>query len=218
MFVVFADDRDVAGFDAGRLDVIPIFMPVALADDEIDVIRKFFRIIEIETPLPIVIAVAEFARRAVRNTDLPDGLTAAGGGPLQFAEGFLFSGGDSEVGESEFSEDTVGDGVERVIAWANIPNREIAVGIGAGPELVKFGVALPIDLRWEAAASETGVGIGSSKTRTKAETESGRRRVVWRSDTDPDVAHFEIGSERIVQEELACDGGALGSRWIIRVG
>src|SRR5215831_9978513 len=90
VLVVLTDHSDVAGFDAGRLNVIPIATPSTFTHDEVDVVRKFFRIIEVEAPLPVTIAVPELAGGAVGDADLKDGFAEAGGSPAEFAEGLLF--------------------------------------------------------------------------------------------------------------------------------
>lgn len=200
LVVVFADNCDVASFNSGRLDVVPVFVPIALADDEIDVVGKFFRVIEVEAPLPVMIAVAEFAGGTIGDANLPKGVAVVSRIPLELAESFLFGGSDSEVGESEFTKDAGGDGVERIIARANIRNGELALGVSTGPELVKFSVALPIHLRRKTASPErlsvrSEVGISSRESRTKTEGESRGGRVIGCGDADPDIAHFEIRSE-----------------------
>src|SRR5262249_50124175 len=62
---LLADHRHVSTFDARRLHEIPIAPPIALADNEIHVVGEFLRIIEVKAPLPVVIAVAKFARRSI---------------------------------------------------------------------------------------------------------------------------------------------------------
>src|SRR5262249_54416117 len=99
IFVVFADDGDVSRFDARRLNIIPIFAAVALADDEVDVVREFFGVIKIEAPLPVMVAVAKFAGGAVGSADLENGFTEAFGIPGEVAEGFLFGSGSVDVCE-----------------------------------------------------------------------------------------------------------------------
>ena len=115
LFLVFAHDFNYSAANVRRLDIVPIFAPITFADDEVDVVRKFFGVVEIEAPLPVMITVVEFAGCAIGNADLPDSLTKMSWRPLELAKRFLFGGGDSEVGESEFSEDAVGDGVQGVM-------------------------------------------------------------------------------------------------------
>ena len=70
----------------GGWTVIPVAPPVALADDEIDVVGKLLGIEVVKPPLPIVVAVAELLGAAVGDADLPELPAVAERGPGQLAE------------------------------------------------------------------------------------------------------------------------------------
>ncbi len=89
--IFFANHAEILGEQAGRLHVVPIFAPVAAADDVIDVIGKFFGVIEVKSPLPVVITVEILPRRAVGHPDLPQGATISARGPSKLAKLFCFT-------------------------------------------------------------------------------------------------------------------------------
>src|SRR5579864_7177503 len=70
LLFVLTRNRDILALNSRRLNVIPVATRLALANYEIDVIRELLWIIEIQSPLPVMVAVAEFARRTVRHADL----------------------------------------------------------------------------------------------------------------------------------------------------
>src|SRR5205814_1461283 len=116
----------------------------------------------------VMVAVTELARSAVGHTDLPKRPTEPQRLPLQFAERFFFRDADGDVRQRELAENTVGNGVQRVISGADVWDREASLRISLRPELIKLRVALPVHQRRKTSAKACEeirrVEIGGRKT------------------------------------------------------
>ena len=128
-----------------RLDVIPVMPPVALADDEIDIVGKLFRIEIIQSPLPVVVAVAEFLGTAVGDADLPDLPAIADRDPRQLPEFGRLARFHVNVSPTEVAQHTVRERVESVGARPRIRDGESPRPVCSGPILIVFAVGLPVD-------------------------------------------------------------------------
>src|SRR5213075_789251 len=69
--------RAIGPVGAGALAVVPVGAGVAFADDKVHVVWEVFRVFVVESPLPVMVAVAEFGSGAIGDADLPKLLAMA---------------------------------------------------------------------------------------------------------------------------------------------
>ncbi len=131
---------------ARRLGVVPILRPVALADDEIHVLRELLRILVVQAPHPILVAVSELLGTAVGERQSPT--VACRSAPAAIPDP---------------PRSTLLPAATVTSAWLNspstpsatafsgiaLPGRTLAILrafiVGTHPELIILGVQLPID-------------------------------------------------------------------------
>ena len=81
--------------------------------------RQFIGVIIIEAPLPVVIAMAEFAvADPIRHPDLPKLAAISNRRPSQRPEVQRLPGPNHDIRLAEFPQHTVGNGMKRVTARA----------------------------------------------------------------------------------------------------
>ena len=180
----------------GDLVDVPVLGWIGFADCEVNVIGEVLGVLDVHSPVPVVVAFEELFGGAVGGADLEDLLAVVDGMPLDGAEvESVLAGGDGDVGGGVVrAEDAVGDGVELVDAGADVGDGEGSVGGAVGPELVVLGVVLPGDaLRLEGEASGTGSG--------------GRCSGGTRRDVGAAVAALAVGEEGVVGDGAVVGGG-----------
>src|SRR4029077_8205818 len=114
--------RRSLGGTARNLRVIPIFAEIAFANHKVDVVGKVVGVLVIQTPLPVMIAVAEFLGRTIGNPYLPELPAKARRFPLQPADVHAASGKHDDIAPDGFAENTIRNRVQCVSAWANFRN------------------------------------------------------------------------------------------------
>src|SRR5205807_1966121 len=114
------------------------------------------RVVVIEAPLPVMVAVAELRGAAVRDPDLPYLPPVPDRRPGQPPQVGRLPGAHDNIRAAELAEDAVREGVERVRAGADVPDREAPVLAAMGPELVVLAVPLPVH-RLRSASSVRGI-------------------------------------------------------------
>src|SRR5208283_5916640 len=98
-------------------------------------------------PEPVVGAVAleELVAGAIGVADLPDLPAVADGLPVELAQVQRLARFDRDVGLGVLAEDSVGEGMKRVGAGADVGDGEAAVVGAVGPELVVVAIVRPGD-------------------------------------------------------------------------
>ena len=124
----FAAAGAVVADDVRDLVDVPVFVEVALADGVVDVVGEEFGVLEVEAPVPVVVALEELGGGAVGDADLPELLAVADGLPVELAEVERLARDYGDVGLGVLAEDAVGDGVKLVGAGADLGDGEVAVG------------------------------------------------------------------------------------------
>ena len=124
-----------------------------------DVLGEKFWVLQIPAPVEIVVAFEEFGGGTIWNSDVPELFSVAdyicGCQTRSESVPQILAGFHNDICQDEFAEDAVGDGVEGVLAGADVGDCEFSVRGAVDPEFVVFGVVLPIYRSWAEAAEAT---------------------------------------------------------------
>ncbi len=171
----------------------PVFMEIALADDVGNIIGKQRSIGRADARGVVDVPLEEFRSVAIGNPDIPKLLSTADGRPGDFAQVERFALFDIHIGHCEFAKYAIGEGVQRVAAWADIGNFERSIFGAFDPEFVMFRILLPIDAAGRSAGNSAAT----------------RHRIGRSGQTNSDIRHFGCRHKRVSKHELPFDRAAV---------
>ena len=106
--------------DVRNLFEIPVFPEIASADRVVHILREQLGVLQIHSPVEVVVAFEELRAGPIGNSDVPELPAETHGFPFQPAEIDGLSRLDGHIGLGVFAQNSVGDGVQLVNAGANL--------------------------------------------------------------------------------------------------
>ncbi len=178
----------------------PVLAVIASADRIGHVVREEVAVAQRPAPQPVFVPLVKLVAGPAGITDLPDLLAITHRLPVELAQVDVLARLDIDIGLGVFAEDTVGKGMQGIVARPDIVDRKAAVVRTLRPELIVVAIVRP--------------GHGRAGAITHLVT-TGVALIIRMGQADLQVWQSLASGLRIVEHQLAADRGALGPVRII---